>query len=69
MKSIVLPEEKLDELAQKVSAALLSGHYFNNDVIKGDEIKNFAEHQQINKFLLFQIYQVWNIQISKLKHP
>ncbi len=69
MKPIVLPEEKLDELAQKISAALLSGHYFNNDVIRGDEIKNFAEHQQINKFLLFQIYQVWYIQLSKLRHP
>ncbi len=69
MKPIILPEEKLDELAQKVSAALISGHYFHNEEIRGDEIKNFAEHQQVNKFLLFQIYQVWNIQISKLKHP
>jgi len=69
MRPIILPEEKLDELAQEVCDRLLRGHFFNNGVVRGEELKNFAEHQQINKFLLFQIYQVWTIQINKLKHP
>ncbi|RMG25377.1 MAG: hypothetical protein D6730_10960 [Bacteroidetes bacterium] len=69
MKQIVLPEENLNKLAQKVSDNLIQGHYFNQGVIRGDELKDFAEHTQINKFLLFQVYQVWNMQISKLKHP
>ena len=68
MKPIVLPEEKLDELANKVCARILDGHYFTNGVIRGEELKDFADHQQVNKFLLFQIYQTWNLQLSKLKH-
>ena len=68
MKPIILPEEKLDELANKVCARILSGHYFTNGVIRGEELKDFADHQQVNKFLLFQIYQTWNLQLSKLKH-
>jgi len=62
MKPIILPEEKLDELANKVCARILQGHYFTNGVIRGEELKDFADHQQVNKFLLFQIYQTWNLQ-------
>ena len=68
MKPIILPEEKLDELANKVCARILNGHYFTNGVIRGEELKDFADHQQVNKFLLFQIYQTWTLQLSKLKH-
>lgn len=69
MKQLVLPEEKLNALAQEISDRLLQSHYFNQGIIRGEELKDFAEHSQINKFLLFQVYQVWNMQISKLKHP
>lgn len=69
MKQIILPEEKLNELAQEVSARLVNRHYFEQGTIKGDELKSFASHQQVNKFLLFQVYQVWEMQINKLYHP
>ena len=69
MRQFNLPEEKLNELAQKVSEKLLSNHFFDQDVILGEELKNFSDHNQINKFLIFQVYQVWDIQVSKLKHP
>lgn len=70
MKAVHLPEEKLNELAQEVSESLLTSHTFNQEgVIRGEELSAFTEHEQINKFLLFQVYQVWNMQISKLKHP
>ena len=69
MKPIVLPEEKLDELARNVSSRLLVGQQFNQGIIRGEELQNFSDHQQINKFLLFQVFQAWNMQLSKLKHP
>ena len=50
MRQFNLPEEKLNELAQTVSEKLLSSHFFNEDVILGEELKNFSDHNQINKF-------------------
>ena len=69
MKTIILPENKLNELAQQVSAQMLSQHTFDEDIITGDALKQFASHKQINKFLIFQVYQVWEMQMNKLKHP
>lgn len=69
MKVITLSEEKLNELAQEASERMMKGRYLNQGTIHGEELKSFSEHNQINKFLLFQVYQVWNMQLSKLKHP
>ncbi len=71
MRQIILPEEKLHELAQLSSDRILTNHYYeyNDGVIKGEELKSFADHEQINRFLLFRIFQIWNVQINKLKHP
>ncbi|MEL6589627.1 MAG: hypothetical protein AAFQ68_06080 [Bacteroidota bacterium] len=69
MKAVQLPEEKLNELAREVSESLLASHDFRDGTIRGEDLSAFTEHEQINKFLLFQVYQVWNMQLSKLKHP
>ncbi|MEZ4828951.1 MAG: hypothetical protein R3C61_22095 [Bacteroidia bacterium] len=69
MRKITLPEEKLNELAQQISERMLSSHFFEKGIIRGEELKGFADHSQINKFLLFQVFQVWDMQIAKLKHP
>lgn len=69
MEPFILPEEKLNELAQKVSADLLESHYFEQDRIQGEALKSFAEHEQVNRFLIFQVFQVWEMQINKLYHP
>ncbi|MEO0897936.1 MAG: hypothetical protein AAFY71_16125 [Bacteroidota bacterium] len=69
MRKITLPEEKLNELAQEVSARLLARHFFDKGQIDGESLKSFADHQQVNKFLIFQIYQIWEMQINKLYHP
>ena len=69
MKPIILSEEKLNELAQDASKRLLGKQFFDKGIIQGEDLKAFAKHEQINKFLLFQVYQAWNMQISKLKHP
>lgn len=69
MKAVQLPEEKLNELAREVSESLLASHDFRDGTIRGEDLSAFTQHEQINKFLLFQVYQVWNMQLSKLKHP
>jgi hypothetical protein len=69
MEPFILPEEKLNELAQKVSAGLFERHYFEQDQIQGDDLKSFADHEQVNRFLIFQIFQVWEMQLNKLYHP
>lgn len=69
MNQINLPEEKLNELAQEVSAKLVARHYFDQGTIKGDDLKGFADHTQVNRFLIFQVFQVWEMQINKLYHP
>jgi hypothetical protein len=69
MKVITLSEEKLNELAQEAGERMMEGRYFNQGIIRGEELKTFATNGQVNKFLLFQVYQVWNMQLSKLKHP
>ncbi|MCI4670914.1 MAG: hypothetical protein MRZ79_22450 [Bacteroidia bacterium] len=69
MKKNIIPEEKLNELAQEVSTRLLARHFFEQGKITGEGLKSFAEHQQVNKFLLFQIFQIWEMQINKLSHP
>ena len=69
MKVITLSEEKLNELAQAAAERMMEGRYFNQGMIRGEELKNFSSNSQVNKFLLFQVYQVWNMQLSKLKHP
>jgi len=69
MKKIIIPEEKLNELAQEVSSRLHARHFFDQGKIDGDGLRKFVEHQQVNKFLIFQIFQVWEMQINKLYHP
>ena len=69
MKPIILSEEKLNELAQDASNRLLGKQLVEDGIIQGEDLKSFANHEQVNKFLLFQVYQAWNMQISKLKHP
>lgn len=69
MKQIHLSEAKLNQLASEIGNRLYESHYFNQDIISGEALNNFCDHEQINKFLLFQVYQVWQLQISRFKHP
>ncbi|MEL6253207.1 MAG: hypothetical protein AAFR87_14445 [Bacteroidota bacterium] len=70
MESIHLPEEKLNELAQKASERMINASDLDaNAPVSGEVLKAFSSHNQINKFLIFQVFQVWDMQINKLKHP
>ena len=69
MESILLSEEKLNALAEQASKRISDTHYYQNGAVRGDQLKDFCGHDQINRFLLFQVYQVWGMLSAKLKHP
>ncbi|MEM6800010.1 MAG: hypothetical protein AAF696_01335 [Bacteroidota bacterium] len=70
MESIHLPEEKLNELAQKASERMINTSDLDVSIpVSGEVLKAFSSHNQINKFLIFQVFQVWDMQLNKLKHP
>lgn len=69
MKRIILPDEKLNFLADELAQKLYESRYFANNVIKGEELKTCTPYAQINKFLLFQLFQVLNQQMQRLSHP
>ena len=69
MRNIQLSERKISQLATTISDRLFDSHYFHQGVIDGEALKNFCEFEQVNKFLLFQLYQVWQLQITRFKHP
>ena len=68
MKRIILPDEKLNSLADELAQKLYESRYFANGVIKGEELKTCTPYAQINKFLLFQLFQVLTQQMQRLKH-
>lgn len=69
MNTTVVSEAQLLSLTERISAKLLSEHPISAESISGEEIKSFFPHGQLNSFLLFQIYQVWDQRVQQLKHP
>ncbi len=37
--------------------------------LNGSQIAQFCHYEQVNRFILFQIYTDWKAQIQKIKHP
>lgn len=69
MKKIILRDQQLNQLVASVTAQRLDGKSFPDGVISGPEIVKFSSHNQVNKFVLFQIYQDWNAMMQKMQHP
>ncbi|MDX2287162.1 MAG: hypothetical protein NW241_23565 [Bacteroidia bacterium] len=69
MELIIFPEEKLNQLAQQISDRLMNEQFIQGGMVHGEALKNFTSHPQVNKFLVFQVFQVWETQLSKLRHP
>lgn len=69
MKKSVLQDKQLNQLVSRVTEGLLSGASFSKGHVTGEEILTFAKHQQVNKFVLFQIYQDWSAHMQKMAHP
>lgn len=69
MKAYTYPDDKLKRLIAETSQAFFEQNYPPRPAIEGQEILQFSGNQQVNRFLLFQIYQEWNLYLSKIKHP
>jgi hypothetical protein len=69
MKAFSYPDEKLKRLIAETSQSFLELNFPPRPAIEGQEILHFSGNPQVNRFLLFQIYQEWNLYISKIKHP
>jgi len=69
MKKIILSDQQLNELVGTVTEKILEGQGEIPDHIKGEAILKFAGHQQVNKFVLFQIYHDWSAHMKKMEHP
>lgn len=69
MNATAVSEDQLLQLTERVSASLLTRHPITSDEISGEEIKSYFPHNQINSFLLFQVYQVWDQRVQQLRHP
>jgi len=69
MKAYTYPEDQVKRLIAQTSRSLFEEKFPSRNFIEGDEILSFCSHPQINRFLLFQIYQEWNLYMTKLKHP
>ncbi len=54
------------ELQEQLWQNFIKQH--NSETIEGEALLNFAPHQQINLFLLFQVYYDWNQMIRKLSN-
>lgn len=69
MNTVHLSEETYQKLAHEAANRLFGEHYFAQGAIHGETLKDFCAISQVNKFLLFQVYQVWQTQIGYLRHP
>lgn len=64
----MLKENQLNAAVEQVSNELFSKVKYQA-FLNGTQIANFCSYEQINRFLLFQIYIDWKSQVQKLKHP
>ncbi len=64
----MLTENQLTASVEQISNDLFSKVKFQA-FLDGKQIAGFCSYEQINRFLLFQIYIDWKLQIQKLKHP
>ncbi len=69
MISFVPSEEKLNQLAEAYVKNLLETRSFHGQFHDGESLKSVSPHAQINKFLLFQVFQALQMQVQRVKHP
>ena len=70
MKPVSLTQSETDAIARDITDDLI-GNFFSagKTHINGNELLTFANHDQINKFILLQIYQDWRAYLQTFSHP
>lgn len=69
IEKIRISQQSFEESVEKLTESLHQHFFSNNSHITGDEIENFSDFDQINNFIIFQIFQAWEHQMSQLKSP
>ncbi|MCS6905992.1 MAG: hypothetical protein RML72_10475 [Bacteroidia bacterium] len=69
MKPYPINDEQIKIIIQDQVPLLLEKKFSYKTFICGEEILEFSSNPQLNKFILFQIYQEWNAYINKISHP
>jgi hypothetical protein len=69
MKPYTINDDQLKTIIQEQVPLLVEKNFTHKNYISGEEVLQFSENTQLNKFILFQIYQEWNVYISKISHP
>jgi hypothetical protein len=69
MKPYAISDDRVKAIIQEQVPLLVEKKFTHKNYITGDEILQFSGNAQLNKFILFQIYQEWNAYTSKISHP
>ncbi|MFK7970440.1 MAG: hypothetical protein AB8F95_08740 [Bacteroidia bacterium] len=67
MQNFQLSEAKKNQLAATIAKRLMSEAQEVHSV-NGDHLQRYTSFPQVNQFLLFQVYQVWQLQIARFRH-
>lgn len=69
MRTYTLSESQFNLYAVDLHNQLYHSWFRTREAINGTEILKYSAHAQINRFVLFQLYQDWQNVSSKLQHP
>ncbi|MEZ4684583.1 MAG: hypothetical protein R3B47_00495 [Bacteroidia bacterium] len=67
MQTFELSEAKKNQVASEIAQRILDNAQVSQPV-DGEHLQRFTAFPQINQFLLFQVYQVWQLQIARFRH-
>lgn len=69
MQPYFFSEEQVKRLITETGNRVFNANFGSRTHITGDELINFSPIHQVNRFILFQIYQEWNLHMNKMTHP
>jgi hypothetical protein len=67
MNIFELSEAKKNQLASEITDRILS-ETAELRPVDGELLQRFTSFPQVNQFLLFQVYQVWQLQMARFRH-
>lgn len=69
MSQLQLDKSTIQSYGVALSEKLTNDYFSTNEFIKGEEIVRFTEIEQLNFFILMNLFDRWKDEINKLKSP
>jgi hypothetical protein len=69
MNPYIIPDDVFKKTVAETSTRIYNQHFAGRMAISGEELLEVSPYAQVNRFILFQIYQEWTIQMAKLSSP